>query len=66
MGALSTIEKLYTIALGLVALYLILSAPKAVNQILTSIGNFNIATFGVLQGRTVSGGSFSAGGPTLK
>jgi hypothetical protein len=63
---MSTVERLYTIALSLVALYLVLSAPQAVNQILKSLAGFNIGTFGVLQGRTVSGGGFSAGASTLK
>jgi hypothetical protein len=59
---MSTIEKLYTLALGLVALYLILSNPKAVNQIMTAWASFNIGTFGVLQGRNVQGGSFNVSG----
>lgn len=63
---MNAVEKLYTIALSLVALYLVLSAPEAVNKILSSLGNFNAITFGVLQGRSVSGaGGASIGGPTL-
>lgn len=58
---MSTIEKLYTIALSLVALFLIISNPKAVNMIMKGWADFNIASFGVLQGREVSGGTFTAG-----
>jgi hypothetical protein len=55
----SAVEKFYLTALGLVGLYLVLAKPQAVNQILQGIGSFNVSTFGVLQGRNVSGGSVS-------
>jgi tetrahydromethanopterin S-methyltransferase subunit C len=56
-----TIEWVLGIMLGLVALYLVLVNPAAVNQILGSLGNLGAQTFGTLQGRNVQSGGVTVG-----
>lgn len=58
---MGTIEKVLAIMLGLIALYIIVVNPSAVDQILRSIGAVGSQTFGTLQGRNVSGGGISVG-----
>jgi hypothetical protein len=52
---MSTLEKVLITMLGLIAIYLFLANAGAANAIFTSLGKVGIATFGVLQGRDVSG-----------
>ena len=56
------LEATLGIMLGLVALYLVLVNPGAVDQIFRSLGNFGALTFGTLQGRDVSGSGIRIGG----
>lgn len=58
---MARIEAVLGIMLGLVALYLVLVNPQAVNQILGSLGSLGAQTFGTLQGRAVSGGGITVG-----
>jgi hypothetical protein len=62
---MAKIEWALGIMLGLVALYLVLSAPQSLDTILRSLGSVGAQTFGTLQGRTVSGGGVTVGGSTL-
>jgi hypothetical protein len=52
---MNTIEKVLIVMLTLVGIFLFLANASAANKIFTSLGSVGIATFGVLQGRDVSG-----------
>lgn len=56
------IEWVLGIMLGLVALYLVLVNSQSTTQILGSLGSLGAQTFGVLQGRSVTGGGIQVGG----
>ena len=59
---MNRLEVILGTMLSLVALYLVLVNPQAVDQILRSLGGLGAATFGTLQGRSVSGiGGVSVG-----
>jgi len=46
----------------LIALYLIVVNPNAVDQIIKASATFGVSSIGVLQGRTVQGAGVSVGG----
>ncbi len=52
---MNVIERVLIAMLVLVGIYLFLANSSASNKIFTSLGKVGIATFGVLQGRDVSG-----------
>lgn len=48
---MSTIEKFFAGAFGLILVYLLVANWQGVNQILQGLANFNVKTFSTLQGR---------------
>lgn len=59
---MAKIEWVLGIMLGLVALFLVLNNASNADTILKSLASAGAQTFGVLQGRNVSGGSISVSG----
>lgn len=50
-GYMSTVEKVITIALSLVALFLVLNNAGKVSEIMTALGGFTTPTLRTLQGK---------------
>ena len=61
MPLFGTLDKFIGGALALIALYLFVANPNAVNQILNSLAQLSTGVFGTLQGRPVQIGAAGSG-----